>query len=204
MLSTAKNTLAVDGVFTAGVLTVPGVAAGGTATVIVRAWDTGAGATFALAQAAGFGFGASTFQVTGLGGDLSPPPALDNFKGIRWADRPVGVDGTFNAKNSATASPLLAADGSKLTVANGRFEILHADTLLSMLNDRLDVDGLFSEGVPSVPGVPVGGTSAITIRPSRPRLGQSALGYGRFTERPRRGLRSSAMAAGSLEAFRLS
>ena len=74
------------------------------------------------------------------------------------------AQGTINAKNSGTASPLLAADGSKLTVANGRFEILFGDLLLSMLNDRLDVDGVFSDGVLGVPGVLAGGTAAITVR----------------------------------------
>ncbi len=164
VLNTAEKTLEVDGVFSLGVLTVPGVAAGGNATITVRAWDTRAGATYALAQAAGSGFGSATFSVGGLGGGLTAPPAMENFKGIRLSSGITTVAGTFNAKNSATASPLLAADGSKLTVANGRFEILHGDTLLSMLNDRLDVDGVFSDGVLSVPGVPVGGTAAITIR----------------------------------------
>ncbi len=164
VLNTAEKTLEADGVFSLGVLTVPGVAAGGNATITVRAWDTRAGATYALAQAAGSGFGSATFSVGGLGGGLTAPPAMENFKGIRLSSGITTVAGTFNAKNSATASPLLAADGSKLTVANGRFEILHGDTLLSMLNDRLDVDGVFSDGVLSVPGVPVGGTAAITIR----------------------------------------
>ena len=164
VLSTAKNTLAVDGVFTAGVLTVPGVAAGGTATITVRAWDTGAGATYALAQAAGFGFGSSTFQVIGLGGDLSPPPSLDNFKGIRLADRSVVVGGTFDAKNSATASPLLAEDGSKLSVAAGRVEVLFNGTVLNTAEKTLVVDGVFSLGVLTVPGVAAGGSATITVR----------------------------------------
>ncbi|MEI6356866.1 MAG: hypothetical protein WCP53_07155, partial [Verrucomicrobiota bacterium] len=164
VLNTVEKTLVIDGVFSLGVLTVPGVAAGGNASITVRAWDTRAGATYALAQAAGSGFGSATFSVGGLGGGLTAPPAMENFKGIRLSSGITTVAGTFNAKNSATASPLLAADGSKLTVANGRFEILFGDTLLSMLNDRLDVDGVFSDGVLSVPGVPVGGTAAITIR----------------------------------------
>ena len=164
VLNTAEKTLVIDGVFSLGVLTVPGVAAGGSATLTVRAWDTRAGATYALAQAAGSGFGSSTFSVTGLGGGLTAPPALDNFKGIRLSSGTTTVAGTFNAKNSATASPLLASDGSKLTVANGRFEILFGDMLLSVQNDRLDVDGVFSDGVHAVPGVPAGGTAAITVR----------------------------------------
>lgn len=81
VLNTAKNTFAADGVFSLGVLTT-GVAAGGTASVTVRSWDTGAGATYADAVAAGRGFAATTFDVTGLGGGLVTPPRLDNFSGF--------------------------------------------------------------------------------------------------------------------------
>jgi hypothetical protein len=77
----AKNTFAADGIFSLGVVTT-GVASGGTASVTVRAWDTGAGATYADAVAAGRGFATATFDVAGLGGGLVTPPGMDNFKGF--------------------------------------------------------------------------------------------------------------------------
>jgi len=82
LLSTAKNTLTAAGIFGAGVLTVPNVAAGGTASITVRAWDTAFGATYDAAVAGGKGFASSTFDVVGLGGGLATPPAMDNFKGL--------------------------------------------------------------------------------------------------------------------------
>lgn len=46
VLSTAKNTFAADGIFVLGPITVPGVGAGGTATITVRVWDSSVGAAF--------------------------------------------------------------------------------------------------------------------------------------------------------------
>ena len=160
----SDDTLAIPGVFSTGVLTVPGVAAGGTAKITVRAWDVRAGITFAAAQAAGFGFGSSSFDVVGLGGALTPPPGLDNFKGLTLAGAPVFVSGAVNLKNSGANSPLLAADGSKLSVATGRFEVYFGDTLLSTVRNTLAAPGVFSAGVVAVPGVPPGGTASLTVR----------------------------------------
>lgn len=95
VLSTAKNTFAADGIFSLGVLTVPGVAAGGTASVTVRAWDTSAGATYADAFAAGK-FATATFDVAGLGGGLVTPPAMDNFKGFSLSAGSVVVPLSLN------------------------------------------------------------------------------------------------------------
>lgn len=81
VLNTTKNTLAVAGVFSLGVLTT-GVADGGTASVTVRAWDSAVGATYAAAVAAGKGFATSTFNVAGLATGATPPPGMDNFKGL--------------------------------------------------------------------------------------------------------------------------
>lgn len=83
VLSTAKNTFAADGIFSLGVITVPGAAAGSTASVTVRAWDTSAGATYAAAFASGSGFASSTFDVVGLATGTTPPPAMDNFTGLK-------------------------------------------------------------------------------------------------------------------------
>ena len=160
----SDDTLAIPGVFATGVLTVPGVAAGGTAKITVRAWDVRAGVTFAAAQAAGSGFGSSTFDVVGLGGALTPPPGLDNFKGLTLAGAPVFVAGAVNLNNSAASSPLLAADGSKLPVATGRFEVYYGSTLLSTVRNTLAAPGVFSAGVVAVPGVPPGGTATLTVR----------------------------------------
>ena len=160
----ADDTLVIPGVFATGVLTVPGVAAGGTANITVRAWDVRAGITFAAAQAAGFGFGSSSFDVVGLGGALTPPPGLDNFKGLTLAGAPVFVSGAVNLKNSGANSPLLAEDGSKLSVATGRFEVYFGSTLLSTTRSTLAAPGVFSAGVVAVPGVPPGGTASLTVR----------------------------------------
>jgi hypothetical protein len=81
VLSTAKNTFAADGIFSLGVITTS-VAGGGTASVTVRAWDSAVGATYDAAVAAGKGFASSTFDVAGLATGSTPPPGMDNFKGL--------------------------------------------------------------------------------------------------------------------------
>ena len=82
VLSTAKNTFAADGIFSLGVITTS-VAGGGTASVTVRAWDSLVGATYAAAAAAGKGgFATSTFDVANLATGSTPPPGMDNFKGL--------------------------------------------------------------------------------------------------------------------------
>lgn len=82
VLNTAKNTFAADGIFSVGVMTVPGVGAGGTATITVRVWDSSVGATYDAAFFSG-GANAATFDVVGLATGSTPPPAMFNFfKGL--------------------------------------------------------------------------------------------------------------------------
>lgn len=80
VLNTAKNTFAADGIFSLGVLTVPGSTT--SASVTVRAWDSSVGATYDAAVAAGHGYASSTFDVNGLATGSTPPPAMDNFAGL--------------------------------------------------------------------------------------------------------------------------
>lgn len=82
LLSTAKNTFAADGIFSLGALTIPDVIPGGSAEITIRVWDSRGGATFAFAAASGYGVGASTFVVAGLGGPSAPPAPMDNFRGL--------------------------------------------------------------------------------------------------------------------------
>jgi hypothetical protein len=80
VVNTAKNTLAADGIFSLGTLTVGGSSA--TASITVRAWDTVlGGATYADAVASNRGFASSTFDVA-LASGANPPAGLDNFKGL--------------------------------------------------------------------------------------------------------------------------
>ena len=67
------------GYFNGGVITVPGIAAGTSGFFAVRAWNDSLGATYALASAAGHGYGTSSpFQVTtgGAGTPAGPPATL--------------------------------------------------------------------------------------------------------------------------------
>jgi len=82
VLSTARNTFAADGIFVLGPITVPGVGAGGTATITVRVWDSSVGATFDEAVLYGRADGA-TFDVVGLGTGTTLGPSMANFfKGL--------------------------------------------------------------------------------------------------------------------------
>ena len=82
VLNTAKNNFAADGIFSLGVMTVPGVGAGGTATITVRVWDSSVGATYEAAFFSG-GANAATFDVVGLATGTTPPPGMfDFFKGL--------------------------------------------------------------------------------------------------------------------------
>ena len=67
------STFYADGLFALGIVTVPGTSAGGSATVVVRAWDNRVGATYADAVASGGQFGEFQCLVTGLGEGISPP-----------------------------------------------------------------------------------------------------------------------------------
>lgn len=76
--------LAADGLFFINGVTVPGVAVGGTANIIVRAWDSATGATYndALERAE------VAVTVTGLGGGTTPPATFalnSNFTGLQLA-----------------------------------------------------------------------------------------------------------------------
>jgi hypothetical protein len=80
----AGVSLAADGLFFINGVTVPGVAVGGNANIIVRAWDSATGATYdaALERAS------VAVTVTGLGGGTTPPATFalnSNFTGLTLA-----------------------------------------------------------------------------------------------------------------------
>lgn len=80
----AGVSLAADGLFFINGVTVPGVGVGGTANIIVRAWDSATGATYdaALERAS------ANVTVTGLGGGTTPPATFalnSNFTGLTLA-----------------------------------------------------------------------------------------------------------------------
>lgn len=56
------------------------------------------------------------------------------------------AQGTFNGKNTST-SPVLGADGLKLSKVTGRVEILVGGTVLSTAKNTFAADGIFSLGV---------------------------------------------------------
>ena len=83
VLSGSVNTLVADGLFDFGVLTVPWMGPGVTASVTVRAWDARYGDTYAAVFVGAFiGFGSSTFDVV-LGGGDSAAAEMVFFKGFR-------------------------------------------------------------------------------------------------------------------------
>ena len=67
------STFYADGLFALGIVTIPGTTAGGSATVLVRAWDNRFGATYADAVASGGHFGEFQCLVTSLTDGISPP-----------------------------------------------------------------------------------------------------------------------------------
>lgn len=71
-----SGTLIQDGVFILGTVTVPGTALNETVTLTFRAWDLSSGATFDAATRKG----ALDVVVGPLGGDITPPVGLNNFK----------------------------------------------------------------------------------------------------------------------------
>lgn len=80
----AGVSLTADGLFFINGVTVPGVGVGGTANIIVRAWDSSTGATYdaALERAS------ANVTVTGLGGGTTPPATFalnSNFTGLTLA-----------------------------------------------------------------------------------------------------------------------
>jgi hypothetical protein len=66
------NTFGADGLFFLGVTEVPAVPTGGTATLVIRAWDSSTGATYADATAKAN----TVVTVAGLGGGITLPPTL--------------------------------------------------------------------------------------------------------------------------------
>jgi hypothetical protein len=80
--------LSLDGLFFINNLVVPGVATGGTAPIVVRAWDSTTGATFAEATSKISGL----VTVSSLGGGTTPAAtfgANSNFIGLQLAGGPV-------------------------------------------------------------------------------------------------------------------
>lgn len=78
---------ALEGLFSGGTVTVPFVAPGAAASVVVRAWDTTTGATFAAATVNG----STSFDIAALGGAGTPPstPAImSNYAGIALVPEP--------------------------------------------------------------------------------------------------------------------
>jgi len=78
---------ALEGLFSGGTVTVPFVAAGAAASVVVRAWDTTTGATFDAATVNG----STSFDIAALGGAGTPPstPAImSNYAGIALVPEP--------------------------------------------------------------------------------------------------------------------
>ena len=71
-----SGSLVQDGVFAFGTVTVPGTKLGDTVTVTVRAWDTSTGTRFDLATRKGM----EDVVVGPLGGDITPPVGMSNFK----------------------------------------------------------------------------------------------------------------------------
>jgi hypothetical protein len=80
--------LGADGLFFINNLVVPGVAAGGSANIVVRAWDVTTGATFADATAKSSGL----VTVSPLGGGPTPAAtfaANSNFVGLTLSAGPI-------------------------------------------------------------------------------------------------------------------
>lgn len=64
--------LAADGIFNLGVVAIPGSTAGGIGTIIIRAWDSSTGNSYAVATLRS----SVVVSLTGLGGGDLPPPKL--------------------------------------------------------------------------------------------------------------------------------
>ena len=71
-----SGALVQDGVFALGTVTIPGTKVGDTVTLTVRAWDTSTGVSFDAATKKG----TEEVLVGPLGGDITPPVGLANFK----------------------------------------------------------------------------------------------------------------------------
>lgn len=102
-----KNTFAADGIFSVGVIAIPGVGPGGSAEITVRAWDSTEARTFLLAEANGSPTGSATFTVSGLGSAATPPPALDNFKGLIIIGSPLIITQAFVSVEENMSGPVL-------------------------------------------------------------------------------------------------
>lgn len=100
----AGVSLTADGLFGISGVTVPGVPIGGTATLVVRAWDSSTGRTYNEA----FLPGAVVVTISRLGGGTTPPATFalnSNFTGVQFvipepsthALAVVGVVGMFLA-----------------------------------------------------------------------------------------------------------
>ena len=74
------NTMAVDGLFFLGVMSVPGGHLGGAGRVTLRAWDSASGATYAEATVKG----ETSIGLPSLDGGIKPPDNLrdSDFRGL--------------------------------------------------------------------------------------------------------------------------
>lgn len=77
----ASGGFGADGLFFLGVTEIPGIAAGGSGSIILRAWDSSTGSSYQDALVRN----QTIVTLTGLGGGATPPPALGvagNFTGL--------------------------------------------------------------------------------------------------------------------------
>ena len=75
----------------------------------------------------------------------------------------ISAQGNFNASNSVR-SLILAPNGSRLSKAIGRVDVLYKGAVLSTAKNTFSGDGIFGLGVLTVPGVGSGGSAEITVR----------------------------------------
>ena len=90
LLNTAKNTFALDGIFSFGVLNVVGKNSGDVVSITLNVWDVTAGATYAAALGAQHGYATTSFDVI-LASGSTPVNKIDAFKGITLASPPTNI-----------------------------------------------------------------------------------------------------------------
>lgn len=105
--------LTLDGLFFINGMAVPGVGLGGTAIVVVRAWDVSSGATYDAALVRAM----TIVTVNNLGGGTTPPASFGNnsdFKGLRLQGTPVGPEAPKVVSNPVATS---VTEGQTLTLS---------------------------------------------------------------------------------------
>ncbi len=105
--------LTLDGLFFINGMAVPGVPTGGTATLVVRAWDVSTGTTYAAATVKA----TATVTVGSLGGGTTPPATFGNnsdFRGLRLSGTPPGPEAPKVASNPVATT---ITEGQTLTLS---------------------------------------------------------------------------------------